>query len=67
MVLYFVKTDVPFTQRLHCFSFSREDIFNISLFCYNVPLGKSAVLHLNKFESASPKDVLRQVWLRLAL
>ena len=35
-------------------------------FCNNLPLEKGGVLHLNKLESPSPKDVLCQVWLKLA-
>jgi hypothetical protein len=36
------------------------------LFCYNLPLGKGIPLHLNKFESPSPKTDLCQLWLKLA-
>ena len=37
-----------------------------SLFCYYLPLEKGVALHLNKFESLSPKDALLQVLLKLA-
>ena len=41
-----------------------EDILNLvnvfSLFCYNLPL---EILHLDKIESPSPKDVMCQVCL----
>ena len=37
-----------------------------SLFCNYLPLEKVGALHLNKIESPSPKDVLCQVWLKLA-
>ena len=44
-----------------------EDFFNFvnvfSLFLYYLPLERGGNLHLNKFESPSPKDVLCQVWL----
>ena len=33
---------------------------------YQVPLQKVVALHLNKFESPSPKNVSHQVWLKLA-
>ena len=36
------------------------------LFHNYLPLEKGGVLHLNKFESPSPKDALCQVWLELA-
>ena len=36
------------------------------LFCHYLPLEKGVILHLNKFESPSPKDDLCQVWLKLA-
>ena len=35
------------------------------LFCYYLPLEKDRVLHSNKLETPSPKDVLCQVWLKL--
>ena len=38
-----------------------------SLFRYYLPLEKGLALHLNKYESPSPKDALCQVWLKLAL
>jgi hypothetical protein len=38
----------------------------ILLFCYYLPLEKGYSLHLNKFESPSPKNDLCQVWLKLA-
>jgi hypothetical protein len=34
--------------------------------CYNRPLEKGIALHLNNFESLSPKDDLCQLWLQLA-
>ena len=37
-----------------------------SLFPYYFPLEKGVALHLNKFESPLPKDILCQVWLKLA-
>ena len=37
-----------------------------SLFRNYLPLEKGAALHLNKFESPSPKDAFCQVWLKLA-
>ena len=37
-----------------------------SLFRYYLPLEKGEALHLNKFESPSPKGALCQVWLKLA-
>ena len=37
-----------------------------SPFCNYLPLKKSRVLHLNKFESPSSKDALCKVWLKLA-
>ena len=47
-----------------------EDFFNFdnvfSLFRNYLPLEKGGALHLNKFESPSPKDALCQVWLKLA-
>ena len=36
------------------------------LFRNYLPLEKGGALHLNKFESPSPKDALCQVWLKLA-
>ena len=36
-----------------------------SPFCNYLPLKKSRVLHLNKFESPSTKDALCQLWLKL--
>ena len=36
------------------------------LFRYYIPLEKGVALHLNKLESASPKDALCHVWLKLA-
>ena len=48
----------------------RRRVFKIvnafSLFPKYIPLEKDRVLHLNKLESPSPKDALRQVWLKLA-
>ena len=41
----------------------RQYIFVISLL---FPLENGVALHLNKFESPSPKDALCQVWLKLA-
>ena len=37
------------------------------LFCYHLPLEKGVALHLNKFNSPSPKDASCLVWLKLAL
>ena len=37
-----------------------------SLFRNYLPLEKGGALHLNKFESPSPKDALCQVWLKMA-
>ena len=43
------------------------NFFNVfSLFRNYLPLEKGGALHLNKFESLSPKDALCQVWLKLA-
>ena len=36
-----------------------------SLFCNYLPLKKGLSLHLNKFESPSPKNALCKVWLKL--
>jgi hypothetical protein len=36
------------------------------LFRYHLPSEKGYPLHLNKLESPTPKDDLRQVWLKLA-
>ena len=36
------------------------------LFDYNLPLKRTFLLHLNKVESPTPKDVLCHVWLKLA-
>ena len=36
------------------------------LFHYYLPLEKDVVLHMSKLESTSPKDVLCQVWMKLA-
>ena len=41
------------------------DVF--SLFRNYLPLEKRVALHLNKLESPSSKDALRQVWLKLGL
>ena len=49
---------------------SWEDFFNFiivfSLFRNYLPLEEDVALHLNKLESPSPKEVLSQVWLKLA-
>ena len=51
-------------------SSGEEDFFNFvnvfSLFLNYLPLERGGALHLNKLESPSPKDALRQVWLKLA-
>ena len=73
----FEKTWIPFTEG--CFVPSlveidpvlmRRRFFNFvnvfSLFRNYLPLEKGGALHLNKLESPSPKDVLCQVWLKLA-
>ena len=39
---------------------------NVLLFLNYLPLEKDRAHHLNKLESPSPKDVLCQVWLKLA-
>ena len=48
----------------------RKIFFNFvnefSLFRDYLPLEKGGALHLNKFESPSPKNALCQVWLKLA-
>ena len=50
--------------------FWRKRFFNFvnvfSLFRNYLPLEKGGALHLNKLESPPPKDVLCQVWLKLA-
>ena len=51
--------------------FWRKKIFlnisnRISHFCHYLPLEKGEALHLNKLESPPYKDVLFQVWLKLA-
>ena len=50
--------------------FWRRRFFNFvnvySLFCNYLPLEKGGALHLNKLEFHLPKDVLCQVWLKLA-
>ena len=67
----------PLHPRMHWAKFgwnrtsgSTEDFFNfvnvISRFCNYLPLEKGGALHLNKLISPSPKDVLCQVWLKLA-
>ena len=38
----------------------RQCIFTILLFCSYIPLKNCVVVHLNKFESPSPKDALCQ-------
>ena len=40
-------------------------VHKFSLFLYNFPLKRGEVLHLNKLEFPSPKDVLCQVWVKL--
>ena len=51
--------------------FWRRRFFNFinvfSLFRNYLPLEEGRALHLNKLESASPKDAFCQVWLKLAL
>ena len=43
------------------------NIFNIILkFCFHLPLDRSVVVHLNKFESPPSKDVLYHLCLKLA-
>ena len=37
-----------------------------SLFRYYLPLEKGVVLYINKLERTSPKNILSQVWLKLA-
>ena len=46
------------------FFFNFVNVF--SIFRNYLPLEKGAALHLNKFESASSKDALCQLWLKLA-
>ena len=50
--------------------FLKIEFFNFvnvfSLFPNDLPLEKGMVLHLNKLEFPLPKDVLCQVWLKLA-
>ena len=36
------------------------------LFCNYLPLENGMALHFHKLEYLSPKDALRQVWLKLA-
>ena len=40
---------------------------DFSLFFYHLPLEKGGALHLNKFESPSPKDAMCRVWWKLTL
>ena len=71
---YVLKLDHPLLGRLcahlccNCNS-DYEKIFifvNLfSIYCYYLPLEKSDI-HLNTFESSSPKDALCQVWLKLS-
>ena len=37
------------------------------LFCNYLPLENGMALHLNTFESPSPKDAFCQIWLKLAI
>ena len=46
--------------------FLKSSIYVFTLFRDYLPLEKGGALHLNKFESPSPKDALCQVWLKLA-
>ena len=67
----------PLHWRMHCGRFGRnrfcgsweEDFFNfVNVFLpfrNYLPLEKNGTIHLNKFESSSPKDALCQVWLKL--
>ena len=52
------------------FSAYGEDFYKFvnvcSPFCSCLPLEKGVAFHLNKLECPSPKDALRQVWLKLA-
>ena len=41
-------------------------MYVFSLFRYYLPLEKGVALHLNRLESSSPKNALRQLWLKLA-
>ena len=76
---FFIWTNLnPLHPRMLCANFGwnwlsgsgEEDFFNFvnvfSLFRYYLPLEKGGALHLNKLESPLPKDVLCQVWLKLA-
>jgi hypothetical protein len=73
----FEQTWVPFTQGWYMYVwlilacwFWRRFLKHFSvflLFRYYLPLGKGNPLHMNKFESTSPKDDLCWVWLKLAL
>mgnify|MGYP003685984603 CR=1 FL=1 len=68
----------PLHQRMHCIKFGwnrlscsgEEDFFNFVnaflLFHNYLPLEKGGALHFHKLEYLSPKDALRQVWLKLA-
>ena len=75
----FIWTNLnPLHPRMLCAKLGRnwpsdsreEEFFNFinvfSLFRNYLPLEKGGALHLNKFESPSPKDALCQVWLKLA-
>ena len=75
----FIWTNLnPLHPRMFCAKFGwnwlsgsgEEDFLNFvnlfSLFLNYLHLEKGMALHLNKFESPSPKDALCQVWLKLA-
>ena len=42
-----------------------SNVINL-LFDYNLPLKRTCLLHLNKDESPTPKNILCHVWLKLA-
>ena len=77
MVFHFNKLESPSPKNALCqiwlklaHWFWRRRFFNFvnvfSLFPNYLPLKKGGALHLNKLESPSPKDALRQVGLKLA-
>ena len=46
----------------------KKNVVNVFLISrYYLPLETGRTFHLNKVESASPKDALSQVWFKLAL
>ena len=65
IVRYKMKTRGPWVTTLTWGRFL--NVFNIILkFHYNLPLEADAALHLNKFDSPSPKEAVANVWLKLA-